>query len=110
MSLYTSLEDTTKLRKLILENPELPLLIFVGEEAWSDNFLYELAEVNSASIKALTVYGDYYVDEEEFEEKIADEMNNDEEYKNLSDEDFDKAVKNKIANEEFENAIVIYVG
>ena len=35
-----SLNDATKLRKLILENPDLPLLIFAGEESWSDNFAY----------------------------------------------------------------------
>lgn len=28
-----SLKDTTELRKFILENPDLPLLVFAGEDA-----------------------------------------------------------------------------
>ena len=31
----TSLENTKKLRELILNNPDLPLLIFVGEEPYN---------------------------------------------------------------------------
>lgn len=37
--LPVSLEDTTELRKLIIENPNLPLLIFCGEEANSGNYM-----------------------------------------------------------------------
>ena len=32
----TSLKDTKELRQLIIDNPNLPLLIFAGEESWHD--------------------------------------------------------------------------
>lgn len=35
-SLPCSLNDTTELRNLILENPDLPLLIFAGDGAWCE--------------------------------------------------------------------------
>lgn len=43
-SLPCLLNDTTELRNLILENPDLPLLIFAGEEAWNGEYSYESAE------------------------------------------------------------------
>lgn len=39
--LPVSLEDTTELRKLIIDNPDLPLLIFCGPETNSGEFPYE---------------------------------------------------------------------
>ena len=32
--LPVSLEDTTKLRKLIVDNPDLPLIVFCGDDCW----------------------------------------------------------------------------
>lgn len=45
-----SLKDTTILRELILENPELPVLIFCGEEAWDGDHTYSQADVTHGEI------------------------------------------------------------
>lgn len=108
---HTSLKDTSELRKLILENPDLPLLIFANEDVNNGDYSYTLADVNSVSIQKLALYNDeQWFDEDEFEEEIADKMSMDDEYKNLSGADFDKAFKEKINNIVFVKAIVIYVG
>ena len=38
-------EDCTELKKLIIENPQAPLLIFAGEEAYSGQYGYESADM-----------------------------------------------------------------
>ena len=62
----TSLDNTEKLRKIILENPDLPLVIFVGEEGWSGEYSYNLAEVSNIHIGELAFDGEYYVDKKDF--------------------------------------------
>ena len=52
-NLNCSLNDTAVLRNLILENPELPLLIFCGEDSWHDEYPYEQADASSGEIKEL---------------------------------------------------------
>lgn len=105
-----SLNDTSELRKLILENPDLPLLIFAGEYAWSDNYPYEQTDASGGEIKTLTLYNDYWLDENDYEDKLRDDSCDLEEYKNLSDEEYDKMIDQKVAETEFAKAIVIYVG
>lgn len=40
-NLPVSLEDTTELRKLIIYNPDLPLIVFCGDDSWHDWYPYE---------------------------------------------------------------------
>ena len=42
-NLPASLEDTTELRKLIVDNPDLPLIVFCGDDCWHDWYPYEKA-------------------------------------------------------------------
>ena len=109
-SFNCSLNDTTELRNLILENPDLPLLVFCGEESWHDEWSYESAEVNSVSIQNLTLYDDIWMDEYDYKEKLSDDLCNEEEYKDLSDEEYDRMLDKKVKETKFVKAIVIYVG
>lgn len=34
------LHDATELRKLIIENPDMPLMIFVGQDTYNDEYMY----------------------------------------------------------------------
>lgn len=108
--LNCSLNDTTALRNLILENPDLPLLIFCGEDSWHDEYPYEQADARNGEIKELTLYNDWWMDRDEYEDRLADNLCNEEEYKDMSDEEFDKMINKKVAETEFVKAIVIYVG
>lgn len=105
-----SLNDTTILRNLILENPELPLLIFCGEEAWSGDWCYNQAYASDGKIESLTLYGDTWMDEDDYRDKLSEDLCEDPEYKDLPDEDYEKMLDKKVAETEFVTAIVIYVG
>ena len=109
-SLNFSLNDTTKLRKLILENPDLPLLIFCGEDSWHDEYPYEQADASSGEVKELTLYEDWWMDKDDYENRLSDDLCDKEEYKDMSDEEYNKMIQEKIAKTEFVKAIVIYVG
>ena len=102
--------DCTDLKRLIVENPEAPLLILAGEEGWGGDYGYESADAGFASLKEITIYGDQWLDRDDFEDVLRDDMANDEQYENLSDEGFDAEVAKIIAETAFVKAIVIYVG
>lgn len=108
--LNCSLNDTTGLRNLIIENPDLPLLIFCGEDSWHDEYPYEQAEAGEAVIKELTLYNGWWMDKGDYEDRLSDDLCDQEEYKNLSDKKYDQMIKEKVAETEFVKAIVIYVG
>lgn len=105
-----SLSDTTNLRKLILENPNLPLLIFAGEDAWKGDYIYNSTEAGDGEIQYLTLYEDIWIDAEEYRDRLADDLCEKEEYVSLSDEEYFEMIDKKVAETEFCKAIVIYVG
>lgn len=105
-----TLKDCVELKKMILEHPDLPLLIFCGEDAWCEDFQYAQAMSATPSIQKLTLYGDQWMDEDDYGEKLYDNLSDEEEYKNLTDEDYEKMIEQEIEETEFTKAIVIYVG
>ena len=109
--LPVSLEDTTELRKLIIGNPDLPLLFFCGEEAYyDDGYPYSMASASNAEIQELTLYNDVWMDKDDYAEKLRDDLAFEEEYINMTDDEYDKMIDKKVNETEFVNAIVIYVG
>ena len=124
--LPVSLKDTSNLRQLIIENPDLPLIIFCGEESWDGEHSYCSASASKGSIQELTLYDDVYnsvwldkyddvynsvwLDKEDYAEKLADDLCDDEEYKDMTDEEYDAMIDQKVNEAEFVKAIVIYVG
>lgn len=108
--LNCSLNDTSNLRKLILENPELPLLIFCGEESWHDEYPYEQAEVNGVRIKTLTLYNGDWIKKDDYYDQLSDDLYDEPEYKDLSDKEYEKMINQKVEEAEYVKAIVIYVG
>ena len=108
-SLNCSLNDTAKLRNLILENPDLPLLIFCGEDSWHDEYPYEQANASNGEIKELTLYKDWWMDKGDYEDRLSDDLYDKEEYKYMSDEEYDNMIQQKVIETEFVKAIVIYV-
>lgn len=110
ISLNCSLNDTAELRKLILENPNLPLLIFCGEDSWHDEYPYEQAEASSGEVKELTLYNNWWLDKSDYKDKLSDDLCDKKEYRDMSDKEYDNMIKQKISETEFVKAIVIYVG
>lgn len=107
-SLECSLNDTEKLKKLIVENPEFPLMVFCGEDCWHDVWHYEQAMVNHVDIEELTLYNDMWLTKDDYREKLSYDLSDD--YEDLTDEEYEKLIDEKVASTEFVETIVIYVG
>ena len=112
--LPVSLKDTSNLRQLILENPDLPLIILCGDEAWDGEHSYSSASASKGAIEELTLYENVYdavwMDREDYAEKLADDLCDDEEYKDMTEEEYNNMIDDMVARTEFVKAIVIYVG
>ena len=109
MTLMTQ-KDCTTLKKLIIENPEAPLLIFAGEYANTGVYRYESVPSGDAFLEEITMYGDQWLNKDDFEEVLGDDMANDKQYENLSDEELDDEIAKIVAKTAFVKVIVIYVG
>lgn len=107
-----SLEDTTVLRNLILENPDLPLIVFCGEESYQDNgYAYSMANYSHVEIENLALYNnEVWFDEDDYRERLEDDLCEEPEYVGLSDEEWDKMIDQNMAEVEFVKAIVLWVG
>lgn len=105
----TSLNNTAKLKELIVQNPELPLLIFCGEECWQGDYTFNMAYAREPSIEVLTLYGDIWLPEEDVEEELFDDLADEPEYEHLSNEEYRGMIEQRVAEMEACKAIVIYV-
>lgn len=105
-----SINDTSILRNLILENPDLPVLIFCGEDAWSREWSYTQADATRGEIEELTLFSERWMNKDEYEEELSEVLCDEGEYKNMSDEEFTEMINKKVAETEFVKAIVIWVG
>ncbi len=105
-----SLDDSTKLRKLIMENPDLPLLAFVGESAHIGDFAYNSAGIYNVGIDEVALFDDYYIcDRDEYEDRLFDRMDGSEEFGGLSEEEMQEKIDEMMSKVEFQKAIIIYV-
>ena len=108
---FVTQKDCAELKKLIMENPEAPLLIFAGEEANIGQCGgYESVDAGYISLDELTVYDEQWFTRDNYEERLRDDMSDDELYENLSDNEFDAEVEKIISETAFIKAIVVYVG
>lgn len=109
-SFNLSLNDTTILRNLILEHPDLPVLIFCGEESWQGEYGYNQADASFGSVEKLTLYNNRWMNEDDYEETLRDNLADEEEYKYMTDEEYDEMIQKRIEETEFVEAIVIWMG
>ena len=110
-NIKVSMKNTEELKKIILENPELPLIIFCGEESYCGEYDYNCADVKEVKIKELVIDGDMYVEKDTMRDKIVHEC-----YENFCiggaymQKDHAEFVDKVIGRMQFTKAIVIYVG
>lgn len=104
-----SLNNTAKLKELIIQNPDLPLLIFCGEDCWQGDYTYNMAYAREPSIEVLTLYGDAWLSEDDIEEELSNDLASESGNENLSDAEYEKMIKQKVAEMEACEAIVICV-
>lgn len=92
-------------KKLVIENPKLPIKFFVGEEAYCGEWAYNEAYINKVEIKEITLYNDEYVDKEDFEDSIYSDI----EYDYENETELNKAIDTIVTNTKFEKAICVYI-
>lgn len=109
-------KDCRELRELITENPDLPLVVFVSEDAYVPNgCAYCAGRLEGAQIQELTLYHDKQADETawvergDYEELLESAMCEDSEYDALSDEEFEKMLSSKMEAVPFVRAIAVYI-
>lgn len=111
---YSLTQKSDELRKLILENPDLPIVVLAGNEAYSDYWAWTYCSSISFNIDEILDY-DYYdyddtvfTDRDRLEEKISDDLWD--EYHDKSEEEYDAAVKRELEKYEpyWKRVIAIY--
>ena len=112
------LHATDELRQLIIDNPGLPLLVMAGADAYSDDYSPGLALCNRVKASLGEVldnedFDDEWVitDRDELEERIRENPDFVDEHSGLSDEEFDKAVEErvKLYDDDWVDAIIVTV-
>ena len=115
---YSLIHDSSELRKLIAENPNLPIVVLADEEAASPDFGWTYCSSIRCAISCLldvkTPYdhpdGYLFTDKGDFEEAISEAFQDDKKYDDLSDEEFFAAVKKEMDKYEsdWKRVIAIY--
>ena len=101
---YRLVHDSTELRHLIAENPALPVVILVDEEAACSDYSWTYCESVSCRLGWVlderTPYDDdeghVFTDKDDFENAIVNALSDDEQYITLSEKEFDEAVKREM--------------
>lgn len=110
------LHSTEDLRKLIIDNPDLPLLVFAGEDANNGDYSYMSCSCINSHIGEFldcsqTCDSRCYTDRDDFEEDLADYLNDLEDVAAMTDVEFDARLKQELAKYEpyWKKCIILYV-
>lgn len=103
-----TLRDVIELKKLILENPDLPLLVFCGEEAWTGDYAYSQVDVHGIAVRELTLYSEMWMEEDEYRETLENDLSYD--YEDMTDSEYNMMIDKIVEGTAFIKAIVIYAG
>lgn len=101
--LCTTIHSTEVLRRMILENPDLPLLVFAGEEANSGDYGWMCCtDVRVEKGEVLDCAGPknehIYTDREELEDDVAYQLYD--EFSGLDEDEYATLLKKKMAKYE----------
>ena len=99
--------------KLVAENPELPIKVFINGECGDDDNCWYVGEIHDCKVTEITEYGDKCYERDDFDwlkEIISNEFYDDPEYINLTDEEFDKKMEEKVELLGWERVILLKVG
>lgn len=117
MSDYYFLNECQELKRLIAENPDLPLMFFAGDTGNDGTFDYMSCNTIRAHkgrvLDCENEVNDEIVfdDEGYFEEELYEMLCGIDEYRNLSEEEFDEVFKKEKSkyDDKWKDCIVVYV-
>lgn len=102
--------NTEKLKKLIEEYPDYPIVVIAGDEANTGDYRYMYCERVQFEVEEI-LYADYcdeiiFSDRDDFEESVRENLSD----LQCSDEEYEKAVKDTLAKYEpyWKKVIAIY--
>lgn len=101
---YDLIHDTGELRKLMLDNPDLPIVVLAGDEANHGDWCWEYCNRVSCCIaEILDVHTPYdsedgivFSDKDDFREAVAEELGDKGICIAMSDAEFDAAVEREV--------------
>ena len=88
-----SLPNTEELRRMILDNPDYPLVITVTEDTWTGEYSTEVIGDVGCYVTEMACYKNQWCDADELEEVIANDLADDPDREDLTDEEFELAVR-----------------
>ena len=98
--------------KLVTKNPELPIKVFIDGECSGGEDGWYVGEIIECKIAEITEYEDKCYERDDFDwlkDIISDEVCDELEYINLTDEEFDKAMEEKVEWLGWERVILLKV-
>lgn len=115
MNDFNVIKDASKLRRLISENPDLPIVVLAGEEANTGDYAWMYCSSVCCDIECIldtiTPYDDEHIfsDKDDFRGVVSDALWN-EKTKDLPDEEYEAMVEAEVAKFEpyWRKVIAIY--
>ena len=99
-------KSSDELKQLIAENPDLPIVVLVGQSAASYDYGYtycsDIHFCIDEILDCVIPFGEGYVynDRDDFEDALSDYLADCEEYENLSDEEFQTLLDKELSKYE----------
>ena len=112
---YSLTQNSDELKRLILEYPDLPIVVLAGQEAHNDSYYgWMYCSDISFAIDEILDYDFYdyddtvFTDRDRLKERIEEDLYD--EYQDKSDEEYDEAIKREIEKYEpyWKKVIAIY--
>lgn len=117
MSDYYFLNECEELKRLIAENPDLPLAFFAEDSGNYDCGYISCGSVTAEKGEILDCNQEVnderaFTSRDEFEEDLQEMLCGIDEYRNLSDEEFDEIFKKEKSkyDDKWKDCIIVYVG
>ena len=112
MDKQSIMEINKEFVKLVAENPELPIKVFINGECCEDDNCWYVGEIYDCKVTEITEYDDKYYERDDFDwlkDIISDEVYDEPEYVNLTDEEFDEEMEEKVEWLGWERVILLKV-
>lgn len=111
------LHSADELKQLVAENPDLPIVVFAGDDANTGDYTYMSCNYVSATKGEFLDCAQQidecrcYTDRDDFEDDVYTVLEGEEQYDKLTDDEFDSVVKQKITEYDafWKPCIILYV-